>query len=838
MGFGPAYGTGKGGGGAVDIFTKKDGNPALFANTSARDTYFQSNPDELTKLKASGDAVGIGTANQITAAYVYKENKWQPIATNFKGDKGAPGAPGDGIDYSHLTEGQIPKWDATARRFTNSGVSSPEDGEVKMGPNSLIFGHHKMSSAVADVTFTNLDTGKNYSFVYQTMEPGDKDAFLREVDSNVEEVVRVPVGTDDITNPINDVTIDADEVFYSGTFILSQDTQNVVLEMYDATKPTELIWKDVLGDLPSGENDVVFDTPFKCRKGFKYKMKLLSTEGDLVAKGTGTSFSWKIRRAKMYDRKIATQDWINAQSLVNDVMLTGNQFSFAMLDGTKKTVTLPAEGGLSSAPYKFYTLRTDRVIPVSEVSDNTPVYQLSEDRSISITIPATNVLPPGKDTAIIVSNEGRGTGAVTVRASNTDGIDNVLTKSFTVPKNNVVLFISDFIRAVWHTVILRTDDAGSGSTLNEGQIVKGLETASNGKDLLVRYYDDTSSTLTFQPWVSDINKLNTAVADLSRLIKNKTKFYVYRGSTVPTDVPRGSRGGYYFTFHGQASDLILSTPDSASKISDGTILFIDNNSSDYNITVTAQAGETIGGQASITLAPEATAWYVRNGNDWQEMYAGYLPTSHQELINEMKTLIAADANFMRSLSVQSDDPAQVSASVKSLEFKGFDVTTPADDTTKGIIKFKGATFENPDGSKVVTDVLKLVGMEVVDPGDGTPPKLMLTGGALPLPHPTSAYAFFDAAATVPDTVDFTSLTKFTNGKVTVTKSTADPQYAYILIPAAEGAGADRIGEQGGLPAFWDKSSKTYTVNGQSETFTVFRSPYPLKEQDVTLIIYH
>lgn len=831
MGFSPAYGTSKGGGGAVDIFIEKDGNPALFANTGARDAYFTSNPEELEKLKASGDAIGIGTANQITAAYVYKQNAWQPIATNFKGDKGAPG---DGIDYSHLSQNQIPKWDAKSNRFTSSGISSPEDGELKISPNSLTFGHHKMSSAVADVTFSNLDTNKHYSFVYQTMEPGDKDAYLREVDSTVEEVVRVPVGTEDVTNPGNRVTVDADEVFYGGTFELAQDTQDVLLEMFHTTELTDPIWREMLGDLPAGENDVTFNVPFKCRKGFEYVIKLLSSAGDLIAKGTGTNFSWKIRRAKMHNRKIATQEWLNTQSLVNDVMLTGNQFSFSTLGGGTKTVTLPTGGTSEAAPYKYISVDTDRAIATSEVLDATPVFSFIGASDTTISMPPTNLLPVGRDVSFIVTNVGKGPSLV-VRASGSDTINSSRASTFTLPLGHTVLFISDHIQNIWHTVILTTN---SQSGLDEGQIVKGLETAANGKDLLVRYYDDTSSTLTFQPWVQDLAKLTQATEDLSKLIKNKTKFYVYQGSTVPTDVPRGSRGGYYFTFRGQASDLTMSTPKTASSISDGTILFIDNNSKDYSITVTAPAGETIKGQSSTTLTPEATAWYVRNSDDWQEMYAGYLPTSHRELINEIKTLIAADANFMRSLSVQSDDSSQIAAGVKSLEFKGFDVTTPGNDTTKGIIKFKGATFENPDGSKVVTDVLKLVGMEVVDPGDGTPPKLMLTGGALPLPHPTSAYAFFDVAATVPNTVDFTSLTKFTNGKVTLTKSTTDPQYAYILIPTAEGAGADRIGEQGGLPAFWDKSSKTYTVNGQSETFTVFRSPFPLKEQDVTLIIYH
>lgn len=836
MGFGPAYGTG-GGGGAVDIFTKKNGDPAIFANTGARDTYFTTNPDELAKIKSSGEAAGIGTVDSITAAYIYKQNAWKPIATNFKGDPGKAGAPGSGIDYSHLTEGQIPKWDSASQRFTNSGITSPENGEIKMSPSSLIFGHHKMSSAVADTTFTDLDENEHYSFAYYTMNPGDKYAYTREVDSNVESVVRVPVGTDDVTNPSNEVTIATSEVFYGGTFILSQDTQKVVMEMYDKDSTTDPIWISHLGDLPAGSNDITFEVPFKCKAGFKYTIRLLSQVGDLVAKGTGTNFSWTARRAKMYIKTLATQEWTKALPLISDVTISGALLNLAMLDGTSKTVTLPGGGGVlptsAAAPYSFTHLTSDRIIPVSEVTDSTPIYKFNEASSIGVTIPATDVLPNAKGHAIIVANTG--TGSLTVRASGTDNIDSVGTKYLTVPSNQIMVLVSDYVRSTWHTLVLK--DSSAQSSLDEGQVVKGLETTSNGKDLLVKYYDDTSTTLTFDPWVADITKLNEAIENLEKYTKNKTRFFVYKGSDVPTFQKR-PRGGYYLTFFSLKSNLNMTTPNTSSKIGDGTILFIDNNSKDYYINVATNTGETIDGKNTTVIPPETTAWYVRNDNDWQEMYSGYLPSSHQELINEIKTLVSADASFIRNLDVQSDDPAQTAVAATSLEFKGFDVSSPAGDATKGIIQFKGATFENPDGSTVTTNTLKLVGMEVVDPGDGTPPKLMIVGGALPNPHPTSAYGFFSAAPTVSDSVDFTTLTKFTGGKVTLTKSTADPQYAYILIPSAEGAGADRIGEQGGLPAFWDKTSKTYTVNGQNEAFTVFRSPYQLREQDVTLIIYH
>ncbi|QIG60644.1 hypothetical protein VPT02_068 [Vibrio phage VPT02] len=835
MGFGPAYGTGRGGG-AVDIFTKKDGNPAIFANTGARDTYFTSNPDELAKVKSSGDAVAIGTTNQITAAYVYKQNAWQPIATNFKGDKGAPGAPGDGIDYSHLTQGQIPKWDATAKRFTNSGVTSKEDGSITLEPASLHLGSHSISSSAENVTFTNVVTNKVYAPLWQEVGYGTKTGYIRSHGPRLE----VELETDnskDLINPFFNYTAPADASLFGARIEVAQDATNVEVHVL---LNNEELWLVRLGDLSAGEQDIFFPNPADFKAGNTYDVRVSSSDGsDVILKGSQYDTpKATLHVAKWTDEIVASQEWLKTLKLVNDITLSGDQFSFTMLDGTSKTVTLPVGGSAKAAPYNFIELLTDRGISVSELTNSTPIFSFEEDTSITLTMPATSTLPVGRDSAFIVENRTTTPAAVVeVKASNTDIVNRPGLTSFNVPTNHTILFVSNVASNSWHAIVLASGGTG-GSSLNEGQVVKALETTSSGKDLLVRYYDDTSSTLTFNPWVDDIAKLNKAVSDLERHLKNKTKFYVYKGDTIPTDVPRGSRGGYYFTFYGTTSELTLTTPVTASKISDGTILFIDNNSPDYSVTVNTPQGETIAGQASVSIAPEAAAWYVRNDNNWQELYSGFLPRSHKDLINEMKALVSADNNFIRNLNVQSDDPTQTAVAATSLEFKGFDVTTPADDTTKGIIKFKGATFENPDGSKVVTDVLKLVGMEVVDPGDGTPPKLMLTGGALPLPHPTSAYAFFDAAATVPDTVDFTSLTKFTNGKVTVTKSTADPQYAYILIPAAEGAGADRIGEQGGLPAFWDKSSKTYTVNGQSETFTVFRSPYPLKEQDVTLIIYH
>lgn len=833
MGFGPAYGTGGSGGGAVDIFLKKDGTPAIFANTGARDAYFTADPAELAKIKTSGNAVAIGTPNQFTAAYVYKKDSWQPIATNFKGDPGKPGAPGSGIDYTHLRGGQIPKWDATAKRFTNSGVKSEQDGSITLEPASIHLGSHTISSSAENVTFANTVTRKVYSPLWQEVEPGTNTGYIRAHGA----LINLDLETDnskDLTNPSFVYTAPADASLFGAVIEVAQDATNVEIHVH---LNNEELWLARIGDLAAGTQNIVFSNPADFRAGESYDVSVSSSDGsDVILKGSQTDTpKATIRVAQWTDEIVASQEWLKTQKLVNDVMLTGDQFSFTMLDGTNKTVTIPSGGGPSAAPYKYIPLLTDRPISVDELTKYTPIYSFEEDSTITLTMPTIDSLVSTRESIFIVENSTRNPyTTVDVRASGSDIVDIPGVISFSVPINHTLLFISDAARNMWHTVFI----AAGGSGLDESKIVKGLETAGNGKDLLVKYYDDTSSTLTFEPWVTDITKLNKAIEDMQKLIKNKTRFYIYKGSTVPAKIPTGSRGGYYFTFYGLTADISMDTPITSSKISDGTVLFIDNNSHDYSVTLNAPTGQTIGGQASVTIAGESAAWYVRNGDDWQEMYSGYLPSSHTALINEIKTLVAADASFLRYLVTQSDDTAQTPVAATSLEFKGFDISTPADNSAKGILEFKGATFENPDGSTVTTNTLKLVGMEVVDPGDGTPPKLMIVGGALPNPHPTSAYAFFSAAPTVSDSVDLTSLTKFTGGKVTLTKSTADPQYAYILIPSAEGAGADRIGEQGGLPAFWDKTSKTYTVDGKSEDFTVFRSPYQLREQDVTLIIYH
>ncbi|CAM0047059.1 hypothetical protein VPHK404_0064 [Vibrio phage K404] len=346
MGY-PPVGTGRGGGVAATIFQKKDGTDAIFASTGARDAYFRTNPDELKKV---GNApVGIGSANAITAAYVYDKgkNKWRAALSNLRGKPGAKGKPGSGIEPSLFSEGSIPKWDSAKQELVDSGLISPESGELMVAPSSILFGNHSMSSSVENVVFRNKHTHRVYAPVWQEVAPGQVTAYLRAYSANIEKVVRVPAGDIDVTNPVNaGVTIDKDEIFLGGEFILSQPATKLMLEVFD-TIDGELVWRQRLGDHSAGSLTVTFKVPFDVRKGFSYDIKLLSEDGsDVVAKSNAnTGFSWTISRATWKDSAIATQDWVNDLSLAKAFAIEDGRLKITFVDGAIQELDLPAGTG-------------------------------------------------------------------------------------------------------------------------------------------------------------------------------------------------------------------------------------------------------------------------------------------------------------------------------------------------------------------------------------------------------------------------------------------------------------------------------------------------------------
>lgn len=348
--------------GALIMARKGNGTDAIFPDFNSLQTYYQSNP----KPKP-GEGAGIGTLDQdghaenITAAYVWRDDSWQSVATNFKGRDGAdgrqgapgiPGPSGPGIEPTALKSNELGKWDDATQTVVGSGIFSSDDGEIEVSPNSVTFGAHQMSSSIANVIFHNRHTHRNYSFVWQEIAPGQDAGYLRSYSSNIEKVVRVPVGDIDVVNPVNEnIRIDVDELFVGGEFILSSDATSVYIEIVNSDDKS-LVWRQSLGDLRAGRNTVTFKVPADVRAGSVYDVSIYSRDGDITLKSNAnTGFSWIINRVAWNDVQIASRDWVTSQAgglLVTGLAVDSNDnLVVSYNDGSRHTINLP-DGGAST----------------------------------------------------------------------------------------------------------------------------------------------------------------------------------------------------------------------------------------------------------------------------------------------------------------------------------------------------------------------------------------------------------------------------------------------------------------------------------------------------------
>lgn len=268
-----------------------------------------------------------------------------------------------GMDTSELKPNDIPKWDPIKQKLVASGVKSDQAGELMIAPSSILFGNHSMSAAIENVAFRNDHSHRVYAPLWQEMAPGQDVGYIRAYDATIEKVVRVPDGSINVTNPVNEaVTIDKDEIFLGGTFTLDQDATNLMLQIFDHGTD-DLIWQQRLGDQVAGKKSITFKIPFDVRAGYQYDIKLISEDGsDVVAKSNAaTGFSWTINRAGWEDLPIASQKWVSTKlaalpqgggdisQAITHVSLVGSQLTFTHGDGAKHVVTLPAAGGGATA---------------------------------------------------------------------------------------------------------------------------------------------------------------------------------------------------------------------------------------------------------------------------------------------------------------------------------------------------------------------------------------------------------------------------------------------------------------------------------------------------------
>lgn len=263
-----------------------------FASPAERDTFYQQNPSALAYLENCPEKTVKTTDDG--ELWHRANNSWSQVVV--------PGD-GSGIQMEGLVDKDIPIWDATKNRLVPSGATS-DDGSVTIAPDSLHFGDHKMSSSPQNVIFTNTTTNKHYSPLWQVVDKNTDKAYMRDY-GDVTEVVRVPYADTNVIDPEDNVIATDDELFLGGHFWLSSPATNVYLEIVEGSL---LRWRQKLGDLVAGKQDVVFDVPLDIRDPYSYTVKLRSEDGPITAKGAGGKFSWSVIRALWTEKRILTED--------------------------------------------------------------------------------------------------------------------------------------------------------------------------------------------------------------------------------------------------------------------------------------------------------------------------------------------------------------------------------------------------------------------------------------------------------------------------------------------------------------------------------------------------
>lgn len=691
-----------------------------------------------------------------------------------------------------------------------SGVSSVQR-ILQTSAEGMNLGHTRLVSTPSGFVVSPYSDPNSYSPVLQ--EIGDDSVYIKDYDAR-ETIVVNDVDTLGEENPLVQYTPNKNVTVVSVKIKPQKDIQYLRASMNDGS---DEIWAEPFYGIKAGdERELSFAAPIdlKGNEDYYFRFTGISEDGEnkVILLGTGTDPYFKVVIRPWTGKELATKEWVNTNIPTNGQGGTTVPKNDVLLDSFSDTNYSPQDSEFLGRPVYF-------------------VYKGSAQGTLNLI--DTGDIPSGENVVVTVINPT--SNQLLVSPKNTDTIGKAGVTQYAVPAGTGKTFVSDKANGKWHTI----DDPGSQQSVSD-VLVKDISVQANGAELLVSYSNGTNTTLTLDgAYAADISALKAGLARLERRIVQRTKFFVYRGTTAPT-IPTGTRGGYYLTFYGLSGNVDTTTPASASTLPDGTVFFVENSDDTYNINVTSgRQGETFDSSSSVTVLPNTVNWMIKDGTNWHTIFSGYIPATYKRMISEVKSSLLADNSFLTDVRVQSDDPSANVLDCDRLTFSGCEVKADPLDKRNGIISVPDEiTFVNQDGTSVSNNKFKLVGMEIKDPLDGTPPKILLLNSQnVPQPHSTSAYAFFDASPTTPNKVTFQSLPLFQGGRVTIHKDTTDPQYAYIMLPPGEGTDAERVGELGGLPAYWSKELKNYVIGGQQRSYTVLRSPYPFTEKDVTLVIY-
>jgi len=132
------------------------------------------------------------------------------------------------------------------------------------------------------------------------------------------------------------------------------------------------------------------------------------------------------------------------------------------------------------------------------------------------------------------------------------------------------------------------------------------------------------------------NELNRLT---SKINTEPDKVYTFRGKGLPL-FPTTPMLGYYLTFYTLPTDnLILQFPDV--DLPEGTIMSIDNNDKNDDLTYKPRLGDRIDGSLNkeVLLPPNSIAFLVKDGDGWITAYSGILADNLDKLIKMIKPLL-------------------------------------------------------------------------------------------------------------------------------------------------------------------------------------------------------
>lgn len=348
-----------------NVFTGADRTAA----ESARDSYFTSNP---SKLAFYNDDVSLNIRLEFTsgsndiALYQVRNSAGTEWLDNqsFQSRIGPPGIDGSDLQFASeaqrdtffnarkdLLEANLPiqvsNGEGVIAMQYWTGDSNPPTYDntlwslatVRSGTGSFeLATAHKLSSSGENVGFVNLLDSQSYHPVWQTFSEGNT------ATSRVRQTLTTNIVSDkssDLTNP----------TWLRTAPVTNQSITKVRMDFVNPVTNLEILvtlndndyWSNRVANVPSGEQDIIFNPPFDIKSGQAIQISLSSRNGDVVVKGESTSQIpyQEVSFNEWEDVGLVTDDEIeDFKNKVNILSEGPNVSEFALLEAPDYTSVL------------------------------------------------------------------------------------------------------------------------------------------------------------------------------------------------------------------------------------------------------------------------------------------------------------------------------------------------------------------------------------------------------------------------------------------------------------------------------------------------------------------